>query len=288
MTDMRLGTPGEKLIKSFEELRTTPYRDVAGVVTVGWGHTARAGGYVPRMNAPISEAQAEAIFQSDIAGFVSEVNDLVKVDLNQNEFDALVSFQFNTGHLGSSTLLKLLNAGNRAAVPGELMKWNKATVDGELQEVAGLTRRRKEEGALFLSPVVEDKEHPLVEASAQTKPVPPAPKGMAKSKTGGASIILGTGSVIGAATQLGPVLDGVNAAADAVTKTAGQAHDTVDHVAKAGDAITTTVTSAAQAASHFHMVDLSHSGALIICLGVLAISAFIWFDRWRRMQTETE
>jgi lysozyme len=288
MANMRLGAAGEKLIKSFEELRTTPYRDVGGVVTVGWGHTARAGGYVPRMNVAISEAQAEEIFQSDIAGCVASANELIKVDLNRNQFDAIISWDFNTGALAKSTLLKLLNAGNLAAIPSELMKWNKATVDGELQEVAGLTRRRKEEGALFLTPVAEEKDHPPIEASAQTKPVPPKPKGMVKSKTGGASIVLGTGSVIGAATQLGPVLDGVNAAADAVTKTAGQAHDTVDHVTKAGDAVSVTVNSAAQAAQHFHMVDLSHSTAFLICLGVLAISAFIWWDRWRRMQTETE
>jgi lysozyme len=71
----------------------------------------------------------------------------VKVGITQNQFDALVSFDFNTGALHRSTLLKLLNAGDKARAANEFLKWTRAA--GRV--LAGLTRRREEERKLFLT-----------------------------------------------------------------------------------------------------------------------------------------
>lgn len=283
---MQLGPAGEKLIKSFEKLELSAYLDTGGVVTIGWGHTAEAGGLQPRVGMTITTAQAESLFLSDIAECVSAVNELVKVPLNQNQFDALCSWEFNTGALAKSTLLKLLNAGNYNAVPSEMLKWNKATVKGKLVVLQGLVNRRKAEVALFVTPTADEAADP-VEARAAQDVEPPQPKGMAKSKTGGASIILAGGSIVGAATQIGPVLDGINSAADAVTKTAGSVSATVDNVGHTATAVNNTASHAAQVIHSLHLAGLTNTEALAISLGVLVVSAFIWFDRWRRMQMET-
>ena len=74
---------------------------------------------------------------------------MVTCDLNQNQFDALVSWVYNLGpaNLQASTLLKVLNAGDYAGVPAQIMRWNKA--GGKVLE--GLTRRRQAEADLFVN-----------------------------------------------------------------------------------------------------------------------------------------
>lgn len=144
-------TSGEGLahIKKWEGLRTKAYQDVAGIWTIGYGHTSTAGGLKVTPGLVISEKQAEEVLRGDLGKFEKRVNDLVKVPLSQNQFDALVSFDFNTGALGKSTLLKKLNKGDYKSIPSELMKWNKATVNGKLVAVKGLTNRRTDEVKLW-------------------------------------------------------------------------------------------------------------------------------------------
>ena len=88
------------------------------------------------------------ILKDDLKTYENYVNKYVKVKLNQNQFDALVSFTFNCGGgaLKSSTLLKKLNKGDYTGAANELLRWNKA--NGKI--LAGLTRRRQSEKALFL------------------------------------------------------------------------------------------------------------------------------------------
>ena len=83
----------------------------------------------------------------DLEEFESYVNGMVKVELEQNEFDALVCWTFNLGptNLGSSTLLKVLNQDKKNEVPAQIKRWNKA--GGEVLE--GLIRRREAEALLF-------------------------------------------------------------------------------------------------------------------------------------------
>ena len=136
---MKTSQRGLDLIKEFEGLYLQAYRCPAGVLTIGYGHTSVAGEPKVVAGMKITKQEAEDILRRDLAAVEADVGRLVKVPLTQNQFDALVSFQFNTGGLGRSSALKRLNAGNYADVPAALLLWNKAA--GKV--LAGLTRRRK-------------------------------------------------------------------------------------------------------------------------------------------------
>jgi lysozyme len=113
-------------------------------LTIGYGHT---GGV--KEGDLITEQKAEQLLQDDLKKFENGVLRLVRVPLAQNQFDALVSFAFNlgVGNLGKSTLLKMLNDRDYKGAAGQFIRWNKAAG----KELAGLTRRRLAESALFLS-----------------------------------------------------------------------------------------------------------------------------------------
>lgn len=145
---MRTSQAGIDLIKSFEGLELEAYQDIAGIWTVGHGH---AGPDV-HPGLKISPEMAEVLLASDLRKFEDAVNRLVTAPLAQHEFDALVSLTYNIGAsaLSGSTVLRRLNTGDKAGAADAFPMWNKATVDGKLQEVAGLTRRRKAERAMFL------------------------------------------------------------------------------------------------------------------------------------------
>lgn len=153
---MKISDKGIELIKSFEGCRLVGYADLGGVPTVGYGST----GPDVTVGMKITQQQADARLLKDLARFETGVSDLVKVSINQNEFDALVSFSFNVGlgALKQSTLLRLLNDGtDRTTVAAEFSRWDK--VDGK--SVEGLTRRRKAEKELFLTKT----KHPLLASS---------------------------------------------------------------------------------------------------------------------------
>ena len=143
---------GKKLIIEFEGLRFEPYRDSAGFLTIGIGHLVRPGEYFTRINA----AQAEAMLNSDLASARSTVERLVKTELNDNQFAALVSFTYNlgSGALERSTLLKLLNAGEIARAADEFVKWAKVhdPKTHAVKVLPGLMRRREAEALLFIKP----------------------------------------------------------------------------------------------------------------------------------------
>lgn len=155
---MRTSAAGRALIARHEGLRLDAYRDAVGVWTIGYGHTAAAGAPKPVAGMRITAAEADAILARDLARFEAAVGRLVTGTLGQNEFDALVSFAFNLGegNLGASTLLRKLNAGDRAGAAAEFARWNKA--GGKV--LAGLTRRRAEEAALFRAPAAERLQSP--------------------------------------------------------------------------------------------------------------------------------
>ena len=144
---------GLNLIKKFEGLHkldddgmVVPYRCPANVLTIGFGHTKGV-----KKNMRITKQEAEDLLRDDMKIYEAEVKRLVDVPLTQFQFDALVSFVYNLGaaNFGSSTLLRKLNSGDYAAVPAQFMRWNKARVNGKLQPLTGLTRRRSAEAALF-------------------------------------------------------------------------------------------------------------------------------------------
>ncbi|MBP1874921.1 lysozyme [Ensifer adhaerens] len=141
----RINAAGLALVKQWEGLKTKAYRDVAGVWTIGYGHTSAAGEPVVKPNMVITEAEAEQILMADLAKFEERVSRLVTVPVTDNQFAVLVSFDFNTGRLSKSTLLKKLNAGDHDAVPLELMKW----VNAGGRRVKGLVNRRSAEVGLW-------------------------------------------------------------------------------------------------------------------------------------------
>ena len=148
---MQISQKGLDLIKEFEGLRFKPYKDVTGVPTIGYGSTYyRNGKKVSMSDKPITEDEANSLL-TYIANkdFGSFINKVVKVELNQNQFDALVSFAYNlgNGNLQNSTLLKKVNSGDFIGASNEFIKWNKV---GK-KELAGLTKRREKEKKLFLS-----------------------------------------------------------------------------------------------------------------------------------------
>ncbi|MEM1240390.1 MAG: lysozyme [Cyanobacteria bacterium P01_H01_bin.26] len=131
------------MIKSFEGLRLKAYQDAVGVWTIGYGTTRGV-----RPGQEISEAQAEALLKSDLNRFERDVSQAVRVSINDNQFAALVSFTYNVGSgaLRSSTLLRKLNSRDIYGAANEFPRWNRA--GGRV--LAGLTRRRSAERALFL------------------------------------------------------------------------------------------------------------------------------------------
>lgn len=140
---MEISLAGLAHLKQFEGLRLQPYKDVAGLWTIGYGHLLKAGEWWDS----ITEEFATRLLAQDVGTAEDAVNALVKVPLSQPQFDALVSFVYNVG-VGAfrrSTLLRLLNAGDYAGAAAQLPLWRKA--GGKI--VQGLVNRRAQEVAMF-------------------------------------------------------------------------------------------------------------------------------------------
>ena len=140
---------GLDLIKEFESFKSKPYLCPSGIPTTGFGSTHYPDGKkVTLQDKEITEEKAFEILEY-IANkdFGSNINKVVKVPLNQNQFDALVSFAYNigNGNFNSSTLLRWLNQGNYKEASMQLLRWNRSK--GIV--LNGLTKRRKAEKALF-------------------------------------------------------------------------------------------------------------------------------------------
>lgn len=138
----RINAAGEELIKSFEGFSAGAYRCSAGRWTIGYGHTKTA---VAGMK--VTREQAVVLLRQDLREAEAAVIALVKVPLNDNEFSALVSFTFNLGRgaLARSALLRNLNAGDKAGVPAQMLRW----VNSGGVFMPGLLRRRTAEGDLW-------------------------------------------------------------------------------------------------------------------------------------------
>jgi lysozyme len=183
MTDLRMGPDGLAVVKAFEScmqaVKGRPgyfraYVDPVDVLTIGWGHT---NDHKPLFTASTvwSQAECDAALADDMATFEQHVNNLAKIPLFPYEFDALVSWSFNTGGPSTASLWDALNAGNKAAIPAKLAEWNKGTVKGEKVELSGLTRRRKAEGQLFRGKIKEAYETAQIATSPGITILPTVP-----------------------------------------------------------------------------------------------------------------
>lgn len=140
---------GLDLIKEFEGFRAKAYRDSVGVWTIGYGTTAAAGvGVTPHEGMTITKAEAERYLKVTVDKFAAQILPKIKVPVSDNQFAALVSLAYNIGPgaFAKSTVLRLLNAGDVSGAADAFRMWNKA--GGKV--LAGLTRRREAERALFL------------------------------------------------------------------------------------------------------------------------------------------
>lgn len=164
---MRTSKNGVALIKRFEGLELEAYQDIAGVWTIGYGFT---GKYPDWLRFPlhritdrvgpgqtITEADAERLLVTALASREADLNGWMIVNgviLNQNRFDALVSFIYNVGFSAfkRSTAARRIVKGDWEGAADALTWWSKATVGGKLVVVHGLERRRAAEKALFLTP----------------------------------------------------------------------------------------------------------------------------------------
>lgn len=144
---MKTSQTGINLIKEFEGVELHAYKPVSTEVhyTIGYGSY---GSHVTK-DMVISKEEAEELLKKDLVRFEEAVTSYVTVSINQNQFDALVSFAFNLGQgsLQRSTLLKLLNNNDHEGASNEFWKWRKA--GGKVLQ--GLVRRRAAEKDLFIS-----------------------------------------------------------------------------------------------------------------------------------------
>jgi len=141
---MQTSNKGIDLIKRFEGLKFEAYRDSVGIPTIGYGHTHNV-----KMGDVITGEQADKYLREDLLVAELTINTNVRVNLTQNQFDALASFVFNlgSGNFVKSTLLKKLNAGDFAGAADEFGKW----VNAGSKKLAGLVKRRTAEREVFIS-----------------------------------------------------------------------------------------------------------------------------------------
>lgn len=167
---MKLSSEGKRLIYSFEGLhkktndgRYAAYLCPAGVPTIYAGLTEGV-----KIGMVITQEEGEELFAKEIAKFEDGVSRLVTSEINQNQFDALVSFAYNVGLGGfqTSSVLKHVNAGNWDKVPAAFALWNK----GGGKVLPGLVSRRQREGALFMKPVEAPVEPAMPHQVAQSWP----------------------------------------------------------------------------------------------------------------------
>lgn len=148
---MILDNKGYLLITKFEGLSLKPYLCSAKIPTIGYGNTYYPDGKrVTLLDKEITKQQAFDMFKELANRFAKRVDALVTSNINQNQFNALVSFAYNvgTGNFASSTLLKKVNRNpNDLTIKDEFLRWNKA--GGKV--INGLTNRRNEEADLYFS-----------------------------------------------------------------------------------------------------------------------------------------
>lgn len=142
---------GIDLIKKYEGFRSKPYKCPAGVSTIGYGATYYPNGIKVKLSDPaIDEKHASLLLEAMLVPYEKAVDSYVRDDINQNQFDALVSFAYNLGNgaLKGSTLLKKVNANpNDIAIEKEFLKW----VNAGGKRLQGLVNRRIEESNLYFS-----------------------------------------------------------------------------------------------------------------------------------------
>ena len=143
------------LIKKWEGLYLNAYLDPVGIPTVGWGCIVYPNGKPVKLGDKITVQQAEEYLLFECETISGSLDPLITIDVNQNQFDALVSFTYNfgVGAFERSTLRKKLNKGDILGASQEFERWVFVTESGVKKKLLGLVKRRKDEQELFLKEV---------------------------------------------------------------------------------------------------------------------------------------
>ena len=139
---MKISEEGISLIKNYEGCRLEAYQDSVGIWTIGYGVIKGV-----KKGDQINQEEADHLLKEELPEYEGYINDMIKVPLEQCQFDALVCWVYNLGpnNLKDSTLLRILNDGDYDGVPEQIKRWNKA--GGKV--LAGLVKRRAAEADLF-------------------------------------------------------------------------------------------------------------------------------------------
>jgi lysozyme len=150
---MNSSETGVAFIKTWEGCSLKAYLDSVNVATIGYGCIAYPDGRPVRLGDQITQEQADALLTGECTEVAEAISALIRVDVGQNQFDALTSLAYNIGEgaFASSTLLRKLNASDIEGAAEQFLVWNKGTIDGVKVEIPGLTNRRQAEKQLFES-----------------------------------------------------------------------------------------------------------------------------------------
>lgn len=147
---MNITDKGIKIIKKYEGCKLTSYLCPAKIPTIGWGNTMYKNGSKVQLGQTITQQEADDLLLHHLNYFAERIKDMLKVTLNDNQFNAILSFAYNCGigNLRISTLFKKLNINpSDPTIKEEFLKWNK----GGGKILPGLTKRRTEESQLYFS-----------------------------------------------------------------------------------------------------------------------------------------
>jgi lysozyme len=154
---MKYSQQAVDFIKYEEKLELKAYQDSAGIWTIGYGTIEYPDGKPVKQGQVVTMQRAEDLLRWQMDKKATGIVPLLmNTQLNQNQFDSILSFTYNVGYgaLKSSTLLKKVNNNpNDPSIRDEFMKWNKITKNGQKVELLGLTKRRKREADLYFSPI---------------------------------------------------------------------------------------------------------------------------------------
>lgn len=243
-----------------------------GTLTQGYGHTDAAGGPRIELGSRWSEPYASQVLADDMGGAGRAVERLIDVPLGQHQFDCLDDFTFNAGAgtLQRSTLRRRLNAGDYDCVPEQLMRF----VYSRGERMRGLERRRQAEISLWRTP----------DASPERARVTPADHGLADDEVHCPKATL---------PPRRPAID-----SKSVTAGAGIASTGVAVIARAGEALNQATAPIQQARDNLQQLGIWDAGlrflshvppdelALIAGIPLVALGAFVLYDRWRHLRQE--